>query len=193
MLISQRGAATAARAGAVIAMFCGVGNLPAAAQDSGAVTVDVARCVELESADARLACFGSEVNAVLEERGTEAGRSSESGDSDVETRAPGRDAGRDARAERIATQARDASVQARSGAVEADDEEYTGTIVEFHERLPNAYVITLDNGQVWLQTEPKQYPLRPGLDVRIYPTAWGEHYRLHGIGTGSHIQVRRVR
>ncbi|MDX1561897.1 MAG: hypothetical protein R3305_03180 [Gammaproteobacteria bacterium] len=60
------------------------------------------------------------------------------------------------------------------------------------ERLPSSYVIQLDNGQIWEQTEPKRYPLRPGLEVRVYPTRWGSRYRLTGVDTGGHIQVRRV-
>ncbi len=85
---------------------------------------------------------------------------------------------------------RNAAPAARGSA--PDPEEFFGTIVELRERLPNAYVIRLDNGQIWEQTEPKRYTLRPGLEVRIYPTRWGSRYRLTGIDSGGHIQVRRV-
>jgi hypothetical protein len=138
---------------------------PALSQDSSqTVTVDVAQCVELESLAARRECFATQVDAVLE-NGAEPERP----------------------AEEIETQT------SKEPPAEADDREYFGTITSIRERLPNAYVITLDNGQVWQQVQPEAYPLRPGLDVRIYPTDWGNSYRLIGAGTGRHIQVRRVR
>jgi hypothetical protein len=131
------------------------------------------------------------VNAVLEDQAeAQAGKNpAATREADAGVPAPGTEvpSGSDVRPNIVSAETHSAAVD------ETGDAEYSGTIVEFHERLPNAYLITLDNGQVWLQTEPKQYPLRPGLDVRIYPTSWGDNYRLHGLGTGSHIQVRRVR
>jgi hypothetical protein len=139
---------------------------PALSQDSSqTVTVDVAHCVELESLAARRECFATQVDAVLE-NGAEPDRLAE----DIETH-----------------------TSKEQPQAEAEGTEYFGTITAIRERLPNAYVITLDNGQVWQQVQPEAYPLRPGLDVRIYPTDWGNSYRLIGAGTGRHIQVRRVR
>lgn len=135
--------------------------LPAAAQESGEVTIDVERCVDLESESERRACFAAEVDAALAVRES------------TETRVPG-----------------PAEAAAAPDEQAADTEEILATIVEMEERLPSAYVIRLDNGQIWQQTEPKRYPLRPGLEVRIYATRWG--YRLSGIDTGGNIQVRRV-
>lgn len=198
MLTSQRFTAVEF---ALIAILCVVAAPSAMSQENDAVTVDVARCIDLESAEARLACFGLEVNAVLEQR-----EAIEADASDAET--AGREVDVDASAgaappidppaRSIPARENQDDAGARQAAVietGADEtaDEYTGTVVDFYERLPSAYVITLDNGQVWLQTEPKQYPLRPGLEVRIYPTGWGQKYRLHGIGTGNHIQVQRIR
>lgn len=135
-------------------------------QDTREVTVDVERCLDLESAEERQACFGAEVDQVLQERGP----------AEAAVSAPGGEADRDREARER----------------DSDDVEYLGTIVEMREYLPSAYVIRLDNGQIWEQTEPKRYPLRPGLEVRIYPTRWGSRYRLTGLDTGGHIQVRRV-
>jgi hypothetical protein len=155
---------------------------PSLAQDSGEVTVDVERCLELESPEERQACFGAQVNRVLQERS--------SGESAVATQ----DSERNADSE-TGTRAPAESAEPVASAAEAPgsgDDEYFGTIVEMREYLPSAYVIRLDNGQIWEQTEPKRYPLRPGLAVRIYPTRWGSRYRLTGVGSGGHIQVRRV-
>jgi hypothetical protein len=171
-----------------------LGLPPALAQDSGSVTVDVGQCVELESAAERRACFGAEVDAVLEAHGT-----TESDDASAVTQGAETDQGETANGERLARPESPAEDGIETRAVDASreseeaDHAYHGTITALRERLPYAYVITLDNGQVWRQVDPKKYPLRTGLEVRIYPSRWGESYRLSGEGTGSFILVRRVR
>jgi len=155
---------------------------PSLAQDRGEVTVDVERCLDLESPEERQACFGAEVSQVLQERG--------SGETDLaaESDEPDRDGETRNRAPAVSEQ----PVASAAEAPDSGDDEYFGTIVEMREYLPSAYIIRLDNGQIWEQTEPKRYPLRPGLAVRIYPTRWGGRYRLTGLDSGGHIQVRRV-
>jgi hypothetical protein len=186
------------RVGALAALLAAFAFHPAFAQDSETVTVDVGQCTSLESADARLACFGAQVDAALEERPPSEvdERSAVTEDADADRAAPRSDE-RSRRAEEQTERTAKRRLRAHSRSEEALEDagegEYSGVIVAIRERLPNAYVITLDNGQVWQQTEPKQYPLRPGLEVRIYPTGWGNYYRLNGLGTGTHIQVRRVR
>jgi hypothetical protein len=180
---------------------------PALGQNQGGtVTVDVARCLELESAEARLACFGAEVDEVLDERSPSGPEVASGADETIEAKPPtarrpeavGRAAAAPAaeetpgrRESRLLPNTEPAATQpARDSGAESG--EFFCTIVDMRERLPNAYVIRLDNGQIWEQTEPKRYPLRPGLEVRIYPTRWGSRYRLTGIETGGNIQVRRV-
>lgn len=84
-----------------------------------------------------------------------------------------------------------------SGRQEADEDdesrEYVGTIASLRERLPNQYLITLENGQVWRQVYPEHYRLQPGHRVRIYPTRWGTSYRLTVEELHGFIQVERVR
>lgn len=181
---------------------------PALSEESRTVTVDVGRCFELESAAARRDCFAAQVDEVLEEHAAaESDRRSaiseepkspepESLESeslrdpaDIEqqgsaTEPPAR---RERRRQRVAEE----SAAARHDG-DAEREEFFGTIKDIEERLPNAYLITLEDGQVWQQVQPQMYPLRPGLEVRIYSTNWGESYRLVGTGIGRYIQVRRV-
>ena len=175
---------------------------PGSAQDSGTVTVDVERCFELESSEARRACFGAQVDAALEER--DEVDSANSSQYPLPVIQPGaakpaqattpKEASASEQALPVQTASETGTPRdAPSPEPETDEREYFGTIVEMRERLPNAYVIRLDNGQIWQQTEPKQYPLRPGLEVRLYPTRWGSRYRLAGVDSGGHIQVRRVR
>ena len=158
--------------------FLGAG--PSVAQDPAA-SVNVAGCLELAGEQERRQCIDAQVDAFL------AGR-----DGATESASSPRDAGvTDSPGSGVAESA--AIADSGTATAGAENEEFFGTIVELHERLPSAYVITLDNGQVWEQTEPKRFPLRPGLEVRIYPTGWGTRHRLSGIGTGGHIQVRRLR
>jgi len=151
-------------------MLCGQ---PVRAQESRTITIDVARCVDLESEAARRDCFAAQVDEVLGQHTTPLDSTAESP---------------------VADEPRpDESVPSEKRSEQQDEAEYFGTITALQERLPNAWVITLDNGQIWQQVQPEAYPLRAGLEVRIYPTNWGDSYRLIGAGTGRHIQVRRVR
>jgi hypothetical protein len=69
--------------------------------------------------------------------------------------------------------------------------EIVATVTELRQTVPNAYVITLDNGQVWRQPHPMPYPLRTGLVVRVRETKFG--YRLSAPELHGQINVERVR
>ena len=158
------------------------------AQNAGSVNVDVGECVELESPADRLACFEAQVDAALDDRGA-----AEVDDRALTTRDRAAAAQRPERpAERQLERRAPEQQRAASNEANEDEDEYFGTITALRERTPSSYIITLDNGQVWAQTMAKQYPLRPGLAVRIYPSRWGASYRLAGEGTGGFIQVRRI-
>lgn len=115
------------------------------AQASEEFPVDVAECLQLESDLERFGCYERRVEAAqaAQERATASARQVEEAESDATI---------------------DAAVEAR--------EEFVGTIASLREREPNAYVITLENGQVWYQTRPERYVMRPGQQVRLYPTRW---------------------
>ena len=94
---------------------------------------------------------------------------------------------------RRAARAAEREAEERAEAAEAAANEIHATITALRERGPNSWLITLDNGQMWDQVRPQWYPLRPGQQVRLYPTNWGSSYRLSEIGRGGYIQVQRVR
>lgn len=71
--------------------------------------------------------------------------------------------------------------------------EIVATVMGLRETVPNAYLITLDNGQVWRQTRPMPYRLQEGSEVRLYPSGWGDGYRLTHEDLRGYIQVERVR
>jgi hypothetical protein len=143
---------------------------PVAAQGPAEpVSVDVSECVKLTTPEERLACFERQVeSAETTGQGAAAPSSSSAPASDAST---GR--GRDTE-------------------TESTTREFQGRVVELRETVPNTYVITLDNGQVWRQTVPKVYPLQPGYPVRIYFSRW-RSYRLTNETLKGFIQVERVR
>ena len=165
---------------------------PSLAQQSGTVTVDVEHCLGLESAAARRDCFGAQVDEMLEGRAAEDGSDSIPDEAAViREQTPRNDPPRQ---EEGSAQIRAEELRGdEPRPADTDSEEYFATITAVRERLPNAYVITLDNGEVWQQMESRVYPLRPGLEVRLHPTRWGKSYRLIVEGTSYGIQVRRVR
>jgi len=56
--------------------------------------------------------------------------------------------------------------------------EIVATVTELHETVPNAWLITLDNGQVWRQNIPQRFALKPGQRVTLHGTKWGSSFRL---------------
>ncbi|MCP5144455.1 MAG: hypothetical protein H6978_06495 [Gammaproteobacteria bacterium] len=66
-------------------------------------------------------------------------------------------------------------------------------IVEIENNPGNQRYFTLASGQVWKQTINRYYALNEGQSVRIYPTHWGDKYRMAGEGLKGFIQVERVR
>lgn len=58
--------------------------------------------------------------------------------------------------------------------------------------LPNLVLITLQSGQKWRQMVDKRYPVSVGDEVRIYPSRWGDAYRLSATRVSGYIQVERV-
>jgi hypothetical protein len=91
-------------------------------------------------------------------------------------------------------------VQSRQARREADERaaadaaasDIVSRVKDLREVLPNAWQITLENGQVWRQTVSKHYELRPGAQVRIYSTRWGSASRLSAADVNGYIQVERV-
>ena len=71
--------------------------------------------------------------------------------------------------------------------------EVTGQVAAVREILPGRIEVTLTNGQVWRQTNSDRYNLLIGHEVRIYPTGFGQYFRLSSKELRSFIQVERVK
>jgi hypothetical protein len=141
------------------------------------VIVEVGECVDLPSPEQRLACFEAQVEAARNAPPVAA-----------------------AAAAPAAAAASSSTAPADFGLREPTPEEVRelppevhAKVVELRETVPNAFLITLDNGQVWRQTQPRyDYVLRPGSDVRIYSSRW-RSFRLDSPQQRGYIQVERVR
>lgn len=83
--------------------------------------------------------------------------------------------------------------QSNARVIEGDrGTELVDTIAAIEPRGPSLVLVTLTSGQQWQQMISKRYPLAVGDEVRIYPTRWGDSYRLSSERTGGFIQVERV-
>lgn len=77
---------------------------------------------------------------------------------------------------------------------ENGDEELHDVITDLSQREPNRWLITLESGQVWYQSNSERFRLAKGMAVRIYPSPLRGSYRLardDGKETGF-IQVQRI-
>ena len=169
-----------------------VGARTALGQHTAEVTVDVGECVKLEAPDERLACYGRHVDAAVKQNN--AAPSAPPALLPV-TPAPGSGSASvpaaTASSATAATPPSDSSGHAHDPSAESSS--IVATVTALKETVPNAYQITLDNGQVWRQRDSQRYPLQPGQRVTLSRTKWGEAYRLNAEGLHGFIQVERVR
>jgi hypothetical protein len=163
--------------------------LPAAAQDER-LTVEVGQCVDLPTPEQRLACFEAQVEAARSAPAAPA-PAAQGNPSPAAPAAAGAAAGTAAAAATTTT----VTVPPDTGRRDRDDEDppdIVASVTALRETVPNAQLITLDNGQVWRQTQPEYYPLRAGNVVRIYYSRW-RTYRLTNEQLRGFIHVERVR
>jgi hypothetical protein len=197
------------RAGTAAIIFAAAGGVLAAgsalAQRDRSLEVDVAECVEIESPAERFRCYESRVDAALDaaeppapdeappaESSSPASGSSRASSSEAPAPIPEREiaAERAAAPDDFGLRQPD---ERESGEEGGEQQEFFGTIASLRETVPNRYIITLENGQVWRQMRPTFYPLRPGHRVRIYSTNWGDSFRMSSDELNGFIQVERVR
>ncbi len=159
------------------ALIASTAAVQSVAAQNDSVVVEVGECVDLPSPEQRLACFEAQV---------EAARNAPPAAAATAAAAP--------------APASSSTAPEDFGLREPEPKEVRelppeihAKVVELRETVPNAFLITLDNGQVWRQTQPKyDYELRPGSDVRIFASRW-RSFRLDSPQQRGHIQVERVR
>ena len=194
------------RARAALALVAVIGSFGATqialAQAAAGVTIEVGDCVKLQAPEERLACYERQVDAAEKRRATHAGDSPAAASAPQAAPLPAAPATSAATApsagRRTAnTPGRHAERDPPEDNSAQDKYEQTSTIVAMvaalKQTVPNAYLITLDNGQVWRQNYPQWYPLQPGQRVTLSGTRWGGSYHLRSDELQGFIQVERVR
>jgi len=192
-MVTRRFATAAAGIGA-----CALVAAAAYAQAPESVNVDIAGCADVETREQQIACYLVRVEEAVAARRAEAAAGGEPGPGgtsstpprnvQAESREPGPPTQRPAQQPQRSAPA---AITLSEGPDEAESV-IVARIASFREMEPDAYLITLDNGQVWRQSSPKDYFLREGAEVRLNPTRWGESYRLTDPDVGNFIQVERV-
>jgi hypothetical protein len=168
----------------VAALSCAMSLAAQPAADAG-----VAECAAIESAVARLDCFDALARRTRagEEDVPETPRVSENGAA----------ASRDPAPSRVVTGAPPEGQRAdrvsRRDARAADRVEQISQVASLREIQPGRVEVTLTNGQVWRQTNSDRYNLLVGHEVRLYPTGFGQYFRLSSTKARGFIQVERVR
>jgi hypothetical protein len=172
----------------VVSLLCAARTV--AAQGSEDTASRVAACAVIESTTARLECFDALA------KGTSAAGAATA----APRAAPPQPAASASQAESSVGAA--ASVpqadstkpasRREARAAERQDLEVTGEVAAVREILPGRIEVTLTNGQVWRQTDSDRYNLLVGHEVRIYPTGFGQYFRLSSKELRRFIQVERV-
>jgi hypothetical protein len=78
-------------------------------------------------------------------------------------------------------------------AADRAERELTSSVTAVREIQPGRVEVTLANGQVWRQTGTDRYNLLVGHEVKIYPSGFGQYFRLTSTELRGFIQVERVR
>jgi hypothetical protein len=170
----------------IVAVSCACACGTSAAQGPGETASGVAACAAIESAVARLDCFDE-----LARRA----RADDAGAEAPPSQAPA--AGRQPPASATPNAAPPDTPQRLSRrdarAAERAEHEVTSHVAAVREIQPGRIEVTLANGQVWRQTNSDRYNLLVGHDVRLYPSGFGQYFRLSSKELRGFIQVERVR
>lgn len=176
---------------AIVAVITlGTAMRPAAAQESQGVTVDVNKCLALEKRDERLECFDAQVEAAKRAAPAQGSAPAAAAAPPAAGAAAAGSTGAAAASNAPAAAARPPAPPPAKSSPAAPDADVVARVAGLRETLPNKYVITLDNGQVWRQRQPMQYPLREGMEVHVKDTRFG--YRLTAPQLRGQIAVELV-
>jgi hypothetical protein len=178
-----------ARSTAVVVsvLLCGV----AVAQSSfGDTTAAIEACARIADQVARLDCFDKLARPVP-------GRSVETPPSPAAPAAVGPPqssaAAPPTAADTAPAPAASVPSKREARAAERADREVMSSVTALREIQPGRVEVTLANGQVWRQTYSDSYNLLVGHEVKIYPSGFGQYFRLTSTKLRGFIQVERVK
>jgi hypothetical protein len=188
----------------VVSVLCASGTL--SAQEAPEKPASLAECAAIESAVARLDCFDA---LARRERGAAAPaqqrpqvrQAQQRQPAQPQQRQPAQQAQNDPReasesaavAPRVTAPDEVRASRRDARASEREELEVTSRVAGLREIQPGRVEVTLANGQVWRQTASDRYNLLVGHEVRVYPSGFGQSFRLTSKETRGYIQVERVR
>jgi hypothetical protein len=160
----------------------------ASAQRSESLIVDVGECVKLESPGERLDCYERQVKRAQAAPAASAAAAPQPAPAAPSAAAPSA-AAPSAQPQRN-VRVEDARV---ANGTPSREPALSGTISALREIVPNRWLITLDNGQMWRQTYAEPFRLRIGQRVELTQGRGRSSYELTAVGMSGDIQVESVR
>lgn len=166
------------------AVFCTGLALSSSAlgQSNDSLNVDVGECVKLESPGERLDCYERQVKRAQ----TAPAAPAAAAPPPVAAPPPAAPSAQPPRSARV----EDARV---ANGTPSREPARSGTITALREIVPNRWLITLDNGQMWRQTYAEPFRLRIGQRVELTQSRGRSSYELTAVGMSGDIQVEPVR
>ena len=167
--------------------------------DTPRLNVDLTECIEITSDEERFACFQQRADQAVSERPSTTGEAPAEMPRSARQQAPTQPA--QPATERAAARPESNSEAPDSRRTQRSErkrerrrrDEISATITELRETIPNQWVISLDNGQIWQMISPAKYPMRVGQAATLRSTRWGPAYRLTVSELGGQVSVRKVR
>jgi hypothetical protein len=147
---------------------------PAIAQDAPATTVDIGRCMDIKDRSDRIRCYDALADEVR-----------------ARSRPQGAPTTGSAGTDKLSTFGKESP--ARVVDTKDGGEELHDRVESLRTSPAGNWILTLESGQVWQQSIPGSYNLRKGHEVRIYPSKWGNTYRLSAKELNGFIQVQRIK
>jgi hypothetical protein len=194
--------------GVLVLTLAAASVAPAQGSTADPLATQLRRCAALAAAGPRLACYDA-LAGNLAATGTgaaaspAASESSGAGKTGKQTAATNTGAATNAGAAKTSVAASEAqspnfaNFGVRNGPLEATrdpvrEKRMLAVVSAVSSRARGELVVTLDNGQVWAQIQPADYPLKPGDHVEIDVAALGS-YRLWSPSTRRATKVTRVK
>jgi hypothetical protein len=180
--------------GVVLVLSFAAAQTPAHASSSNPLAAQLKRCASLVDVGARLTCYDALAGSVAAPSAAAAQPSPSTGGSAGTTMSSSAAAAPVAAANPSAPPNADFGV--RNGPLQAErdpvrEKTMFAVVSAVGSRGRGELVVTLDNGQVWKQIQPSDYPLKAGDHVEIDVAALGS-YRLWTPSTRRATKVTRI-
>ncbi len=163
-----------------------LGTVPALAQENpGTVEAGLRDCGQITDSVARYACY-DRLTATL--RPSAPGTLQGPTRSTIPAVRPAAPA-----SETPAAASTDSAATTADAAAAGESREMTDTVTDVRQIEPGMVMVTLSSGQVWRQVNGRAYPLKSGMQIRLYKGLFGTSWRITNDELKGFIQVERVK